>query len=186
MKNKFWLISSFLLITLVFACQPTPPAVPPQDISNSVDETVAAAMITATSDSLEKTLSVTPTETDAPTSTSTATATHTLTAVPSDTPTASPTATETATPLPPTPAGPAPTPYGQLIWPRANFNESQVLWRQTHCAQQGQNLSCEIEYRTDPSGCYVGMSCYDACGWYYSLDTIPGHVGAEYGSGPCW
>ena len=111
--------------------------------------------------------------TPSPTSTATATPTVTLTLIPtaSQTPTITPTQTLT------------PRPTAGLIWPRARFSESDVLWRQTTCAQEGQNLSCEMEYRKDGNGCYVGMTCYDACGWYYSIDTIP--PGVESFSGPC-
>lgn len=177
MKQTIKLIIIIVLIFSITACQPA------VDISDAVDDMVQAGLEEATQESLKQTLSVTPTGTSTPTFTPTCTATATPTKT--ITPTPSPTHTETAT-LVPEPTGPQPTPYGQLIWPRANFSESQVLWRHQHCNDVGKNLSCEIEYRTDPSGCYVGMTCYDACGWYYSLDTIPGHVGAEYGSGPCW
>lgn len=111
--------------------------------------------------------------TPSPTSTATATPTITLTLIPtaSHTPTITPTQTLT------------PRPTVGLIWPRAIFSESDVVWRKTYCAQEGQNLSCEMEYRKDWNGCYVGMTCYDACGWYYSVDTIP--PGVEDFSQPC-
>lgn len=121
--------------------------------------------------------------------------THTHTAIPTDTPTVTPshtptntstptsTPTETSTPT----VTPTKTPdYGRLIWPRALYSESQIIWRRSACAQEGRNLSCEIEYRSDAQGCYVGMTCYDACGWYYSVNTIPPGVGPDMGSGPCW
>ena len=91
-------------------------------------------------------------------------------------PTIGPTAT--ATPLP------TEQTTGGLIWPRAHFTEANVSWRTSSCAQEGRGLSCEIEYRKDNAGCYVGMSCYDACGWYYSVNTIP--AGVEEYSAPCW
>ena len=108
-----------------------------------------------------------------PTSTSTVTPTITLTLTPTITRTPTLTPTQTLTPRP----------TAGLIWPRARFSEADVTWRQTYCAQEGQKLSCEIEYRKDSNGCYVGMSCYDACGWYYSVNTIP--PGVESFSQPC-
>lgn len=97
----------------------------------------------------------------------------TWTVVPSETP------TETVTPTLALTA--------RLIWPRANFGPQHVTWRSESCPQEGNNLSCEVEYRTDEHlNCYVGMTCYDACGWFYSVNTIPDHVGPNYGSSPCW
>ena len=111
--------------------------------------------------------------TPSPTSTATVTPTITLTLTPtkSSTPTITPTQTLT------------PRPTAGLIWPRARFTEADIKWRQTYCAQEGQTLSCETEYRKDSNGCYVGMTCYDACGWYYSVNTIP--PGVEEFSHPC-
>ena len=128
--------------------------------------------------------SATSTNTATPTETATATATATKTATPTRTPTKTAVPTETATATATLTS--AEQMGGGLIWPRANFSEGNITWRQSSCSAEGKNLSCEIEYRTDSSGCYVGMSCYDDCGWYYSVNTIPGHVGAEYGSGPCY
>ncbi|MFA5612500.1 MAG: hypothetical protein WDA04_06545 [Anaerolineaceae bacterium] len=91
-------------------------------------------------------------------------------------PTIEPTSTATLLPTEQTTGG--------LIWPRAHFTEANVSWRASSCAQEGRNLSCEIEYRKDNAGCYVGMSCYDACGWYYSVNTIP--AGVEEFSSACW
>ena len=121
--------------------------------------------------------------------------THTNTAIPTDTPTVTPSNTPTKTSTPsktptetPTPTvTPTETPnYGGLIWPRAIYSESNITWRQGYCAHPGRDLGCEIEYRRDSQGCYVGMTCYDVCGWYYSINTIPAGVGPEYGSVPCW
>ena len=108
-----------------------------------------------------------------PTSTSTVTPTITLTLIPTETRTPTVTPTQTLTPRP----------TAGLIWPRARFSESDIIWRQTYCAREGYNLSCEIEYRKDWSGCYVGMTCYDDCGWYYSVNTIP--PGVDEFSQPC-
>ena len=131
---------------------------------------------------VEPTAEPSPTLTNTATPTETATATATKTATPTRTPTktAVPTDTPTATLTSAEQMG------GGLIWPRAKFSEGNITRRQSYCAAEGKNLSCEVEYRTDSSGCYVGMSCYDDCGWYYSVNTIPGNVGAEYGSGPCY
>ena len=119
---------------------------------------------------------------------------HTNTPLPTatDAPTATATATQTATPtirppkdmIPTATLGPTPKTTGGLIWPRAHFTEANVSWRMTACATQGKNLSCEMEYRKDNAGCYIGMSCFDDCGWYYSVNTIP--AGVEEFSGPCW
>jgi hypothetical protein len=126
------------------------------------------------------------------------TATNTATAQPSNTPTATATKTATATLTPTLTTVPTETLTptatltdgekigGGLIWPRARFSESNIVRRNTACGTAGNNLNCEVEYRTDSSGCYVGMTCYDDCGWYYSVNTIPGHVGPEFGSGPCY
>lgn len=128
--------------------------------------------------------SATSTNTAIPTETATATATATKTATPTRTPTKTTVPTETATATATLTA--REQMRRELIWPRAYFSDSNISWRQGGCANEGKDLGCEIEYRTDSSGCYVGMSCYDACGWYYSVDTIPGDVGAEYSSGPCY
>ena len=133
----------------------------------------STAKVSVESTSMPSPLVEMKTLTPSPTSTTTATPTITLTLVPtaSRTPTITPTQTLT------------PRPTVGLIWPRARFSESDILWRQTYCAQEGQKLSCEMEYRKDSNGCYVGMSCYDVCGWYYSIDTIP--PGVESFSQPC-
>ena len=119
-----------------------------------------------------------PTATNAPTATATATQTATPTIRPPKNMIPTATATQTAT------LGPTPKTTGGLIWPRAHFTEANVSWRMTACATPGKNLSCEMEYRKDNAGCYIGMSCYDDCGWYYSVNTIP--AGVNEFSGPCW
>lgn len=128
-----------------------------------------------------------------PTPTATATATPTATASPTPTATATatvtPTPTQTPTPLPsPTPtetATPTWQPIPGMIWPKATFGPQHVNWG-TWCPSRGQNASCEIEYRLYSNGdCVVGMSCYDDCGFYYSVDTI-GHRGDDWvQTGPC-
>ncbi len=126
----------------------------------------------------EPTATTTSTPTKAPTATDTPTQTLTLTPTetPTETPTPSQTPTETATPTPELTA--------RLIWPRAWFSPADVTWRDYTCPLEGEYLSCEFEYRKDSQGCYVGATCYDACGWFYSVDTIP--PGVEEFSSPCW
>lgn len=115
----------------------------------------------------------TPTPLPSPTAsfTPTQTATATLTLTPTETP------TQTVTPTPEVTA--------RLIWPRALFSPADVVWNtDNNCPLRGENLSCEFEYRRDNQGCYVGATCYDACGLFYSIDTIP--AGVETFSAPCW
>ncbi|MFZ3070625.1 MAG: hypothetical protein WA110_05845 [Anaerolineaceae bacterium] len=120
--------------------------------------------------------SIIPTATTIPTHTATLTPTPNL--EPSQTPT--PTNTSTITPTPTLAL------TERLIWPRALFSSADVVWAPTNtwCALRGEYLSCETEYRKDNQGCYVGHSCFDACGWFYSVDTIP--PGVNEFSGPCW
>lgn len=44
---------------------------------------------------------------------------------------------------------------------------------ETWCPQRGEKLSCETEYRQYDGEPCVATTCYDACGWYYSIDTCP-------------
>lgn len=126
----------------------------------------------------------TPTPTQSPSPTPTATTTST----PTQTPTLTPTATLTETPTPSQTPTDTATPTleltARLIWPRAWFTAADVAWRNFTCPLEGESLSCVFEYRKDSQGCYVGATCYDACGWFYSVDTIP--PGVEEYSGPCW
>lgn len=114
------------------------------------------------------------------------TATHTASPTFTETPTQTPTETETPTPsvTPTETFTPTPELTARLIWPRARFGPGDVSWRGYSCPQEGQNLSCEFEYRKDSQNCYVGATCYDACGWFYSVNTIP--PGVEEFSGPCY
>ena len=76
-----------------------------------------------------------------------------------------------------------------LIWPRAIFTQSDIYWGTTPpgCTTRGVDLTCEIEYRRyDDGSCLVGMSCFDSCGYYYSVDTIKDKSGEWIGTGPCW
>jgi hypothetical protein len=76
-----------------------------------------------------------------------------------------------------------------LIWPQADFTTADVTWGYDppNCPSRGLNLTCEIEYRRyDDNSCLVGMSCFDSCGFYYSVDTIKNKSGAYSFSGPCW
>lgn len=44
----------------------------------------------------------------------------------------------------------------------------------TWCTDRGQNVNCETENRTYPGGVQCVVStCFDACGYYYSVDTCP-------------
>jgi len=122
----------------------------------------------------------TPTPTEVPTATSTSTATQTPTFTPTQTRTETPTPSQTPTVT----VTPTLELTARLIWPRAWFTPADVTWRDYTCPQEGQKLSCEFEYRKDSQGCYVGATCYDACGWFYSVDTIPS--GVEEFSSPCW
>ena len=107
------------------------------------------------------------------------TATPTVTATDTPTLTASPTVTSTQTPTPTLAL------TARLIWPRARFAPGDVVWNTANdCALRGESLSCEFEYRKDGQGCYVGATCYDACGLFYSINTIP--PGVEEFSAPCW
>jgi hypothetical protein len=132
----------------------------------------------------------TPTQTSTATATSTPTITHTATATrtatPSHTPSFTPTSTSTPTPLPTDlPNVWAPNPG--LIWPRADFTRADVWWDQSNnCPDRGTNISCEIEYRNYSGRCLVGMSCFDACGAYYGVDTIKYGSGDYTFSGPCY
>jgi hypothetical protein len=122
----------------------------------------------------------TPVLTEVPTATATNTPPQTPTLTPSQTPTETPTPSQTPTETP----TPTPELTARLIWPRAWFSPADVVWRNFTCPLEGESLSCEFEYRKDSQGCYVGATCYDACGWFYSVNTIP--PGVEEFSGPCW
>ncbi len=82
-----------------------------------------------------------------------------------------------------------PTSSTGLIWPRADYTDADVTWspKPSGCAERGVNLTCEIEYRKyDDGSCLVGQSCWDSCGFYYSVDTIKDKTGNWEPSGPCW
>ena len=83
---------------------------------------------------------------------------------------------------------PTPTPVG-FIWPLANFTEADITWLTTPpgCTERGIGLNCETEYRIYEDGsCLVGMSCFDSCGHYYSVDTIKNHSGSYIFADSCW
>jgi len=122
----------------------------------------------------------TPTPMDTPTITASSTPSQTNTLTPTQTPTETPTPSQTPTET----VTPTLELTARLIWPRAWFSPADVTWRDYTCPLEGERLSCEFEYRKDNQGCYVGATCYDACGWFYSVDTIP--PGVEEFSDPCW
>lgn len=123
------------------------------------------------------TATVTPTFT--PTPTATETATPTLAPTPTETPTPTATPTEAAT------LTPTWEPIPGMIWPHATFTANDITWG-TWCPERGQNTSCETEYRNYGGVCTVGMTCYDSCGFYYSVDTIRYFSGPYSFSGPCY
>lgn len=123
-----------------------------------------------------------PTDTPFPTDTPTPLPTNTHTPSPSPSATASHTATQEPTEtLTPTWQ---PNPY--LTWPKADFSQHDVWWGgDAWCPSRGENVSCEIEYRQYSNGCFVGMTCFDACGKYYGVDTIKYGIGSYTFSLPC-
>ena len=123
---------------------------------------------------------------DTPIPSETAKPSDTPTLLPTDTPSPMPSATQTPLPseTPTQTVTPTVALTARLIWPRAKFGPEHVTWRTSSCPHEGEKLSCEFEYRKDANGCYVGGTCYDACGWFYSIDTIP--PGVEEFSLPCW
>jgi hypothetical protein len=47
-----------------------------------------------------------------------------------------------------------------------------VSWSpDNNCERRGEEVSCETEYRLYPDGPCMAASCYDACGYYYSIDN---------------
>jgi hypothetical protein len=122
-----------------------------------------------------------PTQTDTPAPTATPTYTPTFTQTPTATETPLPTETPTPEPTQTPTWGPIPG----MIWPRATFGPGDVYWGQW-CPSRGMNVTCETEYRDYGGICTVGMTCYDDCGFYYSVDTIKGHTGPYTFTGPCY
>lgn len=131
-----------------------------------------------------ETASVTDTPTVTPTPTETPTPTQTST--PTETPTPTLTATATETPTPTVTLTPTWQPNPYMIWPRATFTQFDVWWGGNWCPQRGTNVNCEIEYRNYGGECLVGMSCSDACGTFYGVDTIRDRGGDYSFSGPCY
>ena len=132
-----------------------------------------------------ETASVTDTPTVTPTPTKMPTPTPTETPAPTSTSTQTPTPTETATPTPTLTPTWQPNPY--MIWPRATFSQWDVWWSgENWCPDRGMNVTCETEYRNYGGECLVGMSCFDACGKYYGVDTIRNGIGPYTFSGPCY
>ena len=131
------------------------------------------------------------TETPTPTATPTITPTFTPTHTPTDTatPTLTPTPTETTVPTATPTEAPTLTPTWEpipgMLWPRATFTQNDITWG-TWCPDRGYNVSCETEYRNYGGACTVGMTCYDSCGFYYSVDTIRYYSGPYSFSGACY
>ena len=132
-----------------------------------------------------QTASVTDTPTITPIPSNTPTPTRTETPTPTLTPTETPTPTQTAEPTATQTPTWQPNPY--MIWPRATFTQWDVWWGGDEwCPARGTNVTCEIEYRDYSGQCLVGMTCFDACGKYYGVDTIRNGVGPYTFSGPCY
>ncbi len=132
-----------------------------------------------------QTASVTDTPTITPIPSNTPTPTRTETPTPTRTPTETPTPTQTAEPTATQTPTWQPNPY--MIWPRATFTQWDVWWGGDEwCPARGTNVTCEIEYRDYSGQCLVGMTCFDACGKYYGVDTIRNGVGPYTFSGPCY
>lgn len=121
----------------------------------------------------QKASPVQPTASEVPTATAIiASATPTLKATQTLKATVTPAPTLTPTAIPTPTLSPTVFPYPNMFWPQANFTIGDVSWG-PWCPLRGQNVSCETEYRMYSNNrCLVGMSCYDACGHYYSVDTI--------------
>ena len=51
----------------------------------------------------------------------------------------------------------------------------------TWCEDRGKDVKCEYECRLDNSGkaCMIA-SCYDACGYYFSVDSCPADLAAPF------
>jgi hypothetical protein len=75
-----------------------------------------------------------------------------------------------------------------LIWPKAEFTEADITWAgaETWCPLRGQKITCETEYRNYDGVCLVGHTCFDDCGYYYSVDTIKDRTGDWIGWGTCF
>jgi hypothetical protein len=134
---------------------------------------------------LEPETEVIPTSTETPTPTVTNTPVPSATSTPTHSPTPSQTPSHTPEPTATEVLGWQPDPH--MFWPKATFTWYDVWWaNENWCEQRGQNVSCEVEYRDYSGHCLVGMSCFDACGRYYGVDTIKYGVGPYTFRGPCY
>ncbi len=81
---------------------------------------------------------------------------------------------------------PTPT-FIAYIWPKAEFTAADITWggAETWCPLRGQKITCETEYRNYDGQCFVGHTCADECGFFYSVDTIKDRTGSWVGWGPC-
>lgn len=48
------------------------------------------------------------------------------------------------------------------------------------CPDRGLNVQCEYEYRKYENYCSTSITCYDACGYYYSIDNLPPEPNAPW------
>lgn len=127
-----------------------------------------------------------PSETPLPTDTPTQEPTATHTPSPSSPPTKTNTLVPTDTVEPTATLTPTWQPSPYLYWPDADFTQADVWYGgDAWCPQRGENVSCETEYRQYSNGCFVGMSCFDACGKYYGVNTIKYGIGDFYFTGSC-
>ncbi len=160
LRKKYYKLALLLLFLFLIACTP------------KVDY---SATYTAFWENL-------PTETPFPTDTATPTPTNTSTATPS--PSATP--TQTDTPVPTETLTPTWCPPAGYYWPEAAFSQFDVWWGgDAWCPSRGQNVSCETEYRQYANGCFVGMTCFDACGKFYGVNTIKYGIGDYIFVGTC-
>jgi hypothetical protein len=106
-----------------------------------------------------------------PTSTPTVTQTPTRTRTPTQTFTPSPIPTDTETPTPSFTFLP-PIIYIPIIPYSTPVPTVPVGDARTWCPERGENVICESEtvWSREPVPCYAS-TCYDACGYYYSIDT---------------
>jgi len=63
---------------------------------------------------------------------------------------------------------------GSFLVPNLNSPTSMPAGDpRTWCPERGQNVTCEVECRIGPNGPCIVATCFDACGYYYSVHTCP-------------